>query len=153
MSIKAKAYRLANAERIKEKEKEYRLLHKEEMKIYNRAYYKGWYLKNKEKKLKQCRDDRARNKRLINEYKALHSCIQCGEKNPILLVFHHKNMKEKENGIAVMASSSFSTEKLINEMKKCEILCFNCHVLVHDRMKRSQTNDTLLYHNKIAKME
>lgn len=142
LSAKAKEYRLANIERIKEKEREYRQAHKEELGVKNREYQKRYYQMNREKRLQKTKEERTRNKRMVDEYKSLHPCILCGENNPILLVFHHRDMEEKENGISVMAASSYPTHKIIEEMKKCEILCFNCHVLVHAQMRNFEENGT-----------
>lgn len=140
---KAKEYRLAHLEKIKDQEKAYRLAHKEEYVKKNRIYQKEYYQKHKLERNQKSKMERASNKEMVDRYKALHPCILCGEKNTILLVFHHRDMAEKENGISVMTASSFPKHKIMKEIEKCEVLCFNCHALVHDRMRQCEANSTL----------
>lgn len=57
-------------------------------------------------------------------------CIQCGwDKNQAALQFHHKNPKEKEFVLANVANKSWDTIK--QELKKCVLLCANCHTTLH----------------------
>lgn len=60
-------------------------------------------------------------------------CSRCGETHPACLDFHH--IEEKESSIANMINRSSLTsslkEKIIAEIKKCEVLCSNCHRKVH----------------------
>ena len=55
------------------------------------------------------------------------SCIDCGEKDPIVLDFDHKNPKEKFKPISKMLSGHYSWNSLLKEIEKCEIRCANCH--------------------------
>ena len=38
---------------------------------------------------------------------------------------------KKENGISKMVADGYSIEKILKELKKCEVLCANCHRKVH----------------------
>lgn len=69
------------------------------------------------------------NINLVNSYKQ-QGCCKCGEKRPYVLDFHHINPQEKDNTIAHMINSS-SLENLENEIKKCVLLCANCHREFH----------------------
>lgn len=53
------------------------------------------------------------------------SCKDCGISNPIVLEFDHINPGEKLFNIG--ASYSKSLKLVIEEVKKCEIVCANCH--------------------------
>jgi len=55
-------------------------------------------------------------------------CSKCGNKDLICLDFHHVN-GEKEHSISFLCRSRLS--KLIDETKKCIILCRNCHMEIH----------------------
>lgn len=56
-------------------------------------------------------------------------CLICGYNKCInALDFHHNG--EKEKGIAVFLKNS-SREKLLKEVKKCVLLCANCHREYH----------------------
>lgn len=57
-------------------------------------------------------------------------CKKCGyNKSLYSLTFHHKNPKKKVSTVAVMIQNlSFKNPKLIKELNKCILLCFNCHM-------------------------
>lgn len=63
-------------------------------------------------------------------------CEICGyDKSPAALSFHHKNRKNKVFSISV--HSSLPIEDLIEEVKKCRLLCLNCHAVLHHDENRS----------------
>ena len=58
-------------------------------------------------------------------------CERCGyDECSRSLTFHHRNPKEKEFSISVKGNT-LSLERLKNEISKCHLLCFNCHMFVH----------------------
>jgi len=69
-------------------------------------------------------------------------CSICGhsDENYRSLVFHHRNKKNKKFGISNFFSrvktSEFSVVDLIEEIKKCDIVCRNCHSIKHSEIKR-----------------
>jgi transposase len=64
---------------------------------------------------------------LGKEYK----CENCGyDKNTAAITFHHLDPSEKEFGIAEI-SKTYSADKLREEIKKCIVLCHNCHMEEH----------------------
>jgi hypothetical protein len=85
----------------------------------------------------QCRKNyklkvKLRCREYILQYLLLHPCIRCGEKDPVVLSFHHINPKEKRASISDMVSKLFlGLNAVIKEINKCEILCANCHVREH----------------------
>ena len=58
-------------------------------------------------------------------------CKNCGISNPIVLCFHHRNRAEKSFGIAWAFTHSYSYEKILEEARKCDVLCANCHLIHH----------------------
>ncbi len=59
-------------------------------------------------------------------------CEICGyNKCRSALHFHHENPKDKEYSVSSFASSKRNREILIAELKKCRLLCSNCHAEVH----------------------
>lgn len=72
---------------------------------------------------------RKRNRIFISEYKASLGCANCGEKEPCVLDFHH--VDEKYENVSTMAGCTGSIERLQQEIKKCIILCSNCHRRLH----------------------
>ena len=61
------------------------------------------------------------------EYLSTKACIDCGEKDPVVLEFDHRDQKTKFKKIASMLSGHYSWESVEKEIAKCEIRCANCH--------------------------
>lgn len=58
-------------------------------------------------------------------------CEKCGNENYACLDFHHNKDKDKEDNINSMFSNRWS--KLEKEIKKCSLLCRNCHQEKHSK--------------------
>lgn len=65
------------------------------------------------------------------EYKEW-KCAVCGlvatTENACVFQFHHRNPDEKEFDIG---STSISLERALSELDKCDMLCANCHLIIH----------------------
>lgn len=71
-------------------------------------------------------------KETIQDIKAELKCQKCGyDRCSEALEFHHINPKEKDGEIARMISNNYSLDKVKDEMKKCIVLCSNCHREFH----------------------
>lgn len=58
-------------------------------------------------------------------------CCICGyDKCNTALEFHHLNPDEKE--FTLSANANIGTERAINEIKKCILVCANCHREIHE---------------------
>ena len=57
-------------------------------------------------------------------------CTKCGwHGNQAAMQFHHKNPKKKDFIIGNVGNKSWDSIK--NEMRKCILLCANCHMIEH----------------------
>lgn len=57
-----------------------------------------------------------------------NGCMDCDEKNPMVLEFDH--LRDKTNNIATITNRySYWNSKLAAEIAKCDIVCRNCHVV------------------------
>ena len=93
-----------------------------------RAASKRYY----QKKINKNKERREQLKNWLVDYKKNSRCIICGENHPACLEFHHKNPKEKEYSISnVIYKKNLSLDELKKEMKKCVVLCANCHRKLH----------------------
>ena len=56
-------------------------------------------------------------------------CIDCGKRfPPYVMDFDHRNEDNKHGNIGTLVSQSYYTiEKLMDEIKKCDLVCANCH--------------------------
>lgn len=64
------------------------------------------------------------NMRYISAYLKEHPCIDCGERDIIVLDFDHRG--NKKYGIANMRGN-YSLNVVKKEVKKCDVRCANCH--------------------------
>ena len=61
-----------------------------------------------------------------------NKCSNCDEDDERVLVFHHIKEENKEFQISAAIASRWHLEKVIPEVKKCTLLCSNCHREHHD---------------------
>lgn len=62
------------------------------------------------------------------------SCQNCGEDHPSTIEFHHRDPKEKLGTVPSMvwdAKDWSDVERVRDEIKKCDVLCSNCHKKEH----------------------
>jgi len=72
------------------------------------------------------------NRVKVRAHKIMHGCDHCGEKDPVVLQYHH--LGDKENGVARMVSTGAAWPKIQSEIEKCLVLCSNCHIREHERL-------------------
>jgi hypothetical protein len=102
-------------------------------KKYHKEYHKKWYAKNKENRCKQINNREELIRKMFQEYKSKLSCSNCEENESVALDFHH--VGEKTDILSVMVHDGFSWEKIQEEIKKCIVLCSNCHRIEHYKNK------------------
>ena len=101
----------------------------------NSKISKAWYDKNKRQKIFATRTRKQETALWLREFKSNLCCIRCGESRPACLDFHHKNPKEKDKPVSQMVNAGMSRAKMIQEIEKCDVLCANCHRVLHDEEK------------------
>ena len=94
------------------------------------AYQKVWYLKNKQKVLRDVKERSKvyiqRNIQFVRELKESTPCTDCGRFYPFYVMdFDH--IEEKKYEIARIQRESRSLEVIKKEISKCELVCSNCH--------------------------
>lgn len=65
----------------------------------------------------------------VNEYLESHPCVDCGERDYLVLQFDHV-IKSKRH-VTHMVTAGLSTEAIQREINKCQVRCANCHVRRH----------------------
>lgn len=90
-----------------------------------------WYSHNQEIQIQRVMNvkikRRALARELIIEYLNTHPCVDCGYSDVRVLEFDHRNPNDKFLGVGKMVSNGYSTDKILAEIKKCDIRCCNCH--------------------------
>lgn len=93
-------------------------------------YKHGWYVENREKQIARVRAMRDRlsevNQLRMWQYLASHPCVDCGERDPVVLQFDH--LRDKRTDVSYMSIQGFRWETIVEEIAKCEVRCANCHV-------------------------
>lgn len=123
-------WRAKNSDKILAYSRKYRKLHREECRLRT--------LKNRRENPEQYR---RRQKKFmesrwkwLHEYKHERGCKFCPENDPRCLDFHHKDPKSKVKGISTPWMLGGKRERLMKEIKKCILICSNCHrKLTHRR--------------------
>lgn len=88
-----------------------------------------WYHLTKEKR-KPLRDkwrlvSKKKIMQVIVDYLQQHPCVDCGEKDIIVLEFDH--IRDKKHNISSMLKGGMPIKKILEEIDKCEVRCANCH--------------------------
>ena len=63
----------------------------------------------------------------IGTFLSTHFCVDCGEKDILVLEFDHKDRAKKSFEINKIIRSRLTLKKLLDEIAKCEVRCANCH--------------------------
>lgn len=95
-----------------------------------KPFRKNWYEGSaKERHLKNVKERKEEVRRLAREYVLsylqTHPCIECDERDPRVLEFHHR--QEKDMAVSELVSGGYSIATIQAEIAKCDVLCANCH--------------------------
>jgi hypothetical protein len=94
------------------------------------AYRREHYVRNKsiyiENERLRVRGHRERNRKLLVAYLLEHPCIDCGERDPVVLDFDHRDPSLKRCDVTRLAARK-PWQAVLNEIAKCDVRCANCH--------------------------
>jgi hypothetical protein len=100
-------------------------------KVCTKSYRKEYYDNNREEainySLKRNREIKDRNSQYVWDYLKEHPCIVCGETDPVVLEFDHKDDVEKTDNVSCGVRYMWGLDKLRTEIEKCDVRCSNCH--------------------------
>jgi hypothetical protein len=120
-----------------------------------RANNQRWYKANRERELEKSRQwhrenrdaSNASNRKykqslrdLINEYKKAGVCVRCGVGDYRILDFHHIDPAQKKFELNTGLKKSMGARALLDEIAKCELVCANCHRLLHWEEENTETS-------------
>jgi len=95
-----------------------------------RAYSRAHYQRNREAYLERTRNrhrrDRDECRRVAYEYLLAHPCVDCGEADPVVLDFDHRDRTTKVAEVAWFIRRG-DVNALRLEIAKCDVRCANCH--------------------------
>lgn len=94
-----------------------------------RAYARHWYGRNRRRQIANVRKHKASRRMkaaaAVLRYLEEHSCVDCGERNPLLLEFDH--LRDKQADISRLVQMGASWKRIKAEIDKCQVRCANCH--------------------------
>lgn len=96
---------------------------------------KKWAQNNLDKVRQYKHKYKHEQKRLSREHikliKEQSGCKICGNKNTHCLDFHHRPRTNKKNTVCNLVRYGYSFSIIKKEIKKCDIICSNCHRTKH----------------------
>ena len=96
-----------------------------------RARGRTYYHLNRKRQLQLALIRRARYRQICKAYtmKLKNTpCQDCGQKYPpYVMDFDHREGEQKLHEIAKMVTGGWSLKKIEREIKKCDLVCANCH--------------------------
>lgn len=63
----------------------------------------------------------------IREYLLNNPCVDCGEKDIVVLEFDHQDRTLKTAHVSSLVRARSSLELVKSEIEKCQVRCANCH--------------------------
>ncbi|HEY8731219.1 MAG TPA: hypothetical protein VIN69_04480 [Candidatus Limnocylindria bacterium] len=95
-----------------------------------REYGKEHYRKNVaayvSRSKAQAAIDRPINREFVATYLSTHVCVDCGESDPVVLEFDHRDPGTKRADVGQLIHSS-TVAVVRAEIGKCDVRCGNCH--------------------------
>lgn len=85
---------------------------------------KDHYKNNKKYYISRNRENRWNKRKLLSDYLSDKKCKDCGNDDVRVLEFDH--LKDKKFNISG-SLNHYTWEKILEEIKKCHIVCANCH--------------------------
>jgi hypothetical protein len=93
-----------------------------------RAYGKEHYARHRQRYIDQAAAVKVKKRiertQLLIEYFRRHPCVDCSERDPIVLEFDHLEDNAFDIGTAIV-NRPWSV--ILSEIEKCEVVCANCH--------------------------
>lgn len=96
-----------------------------------KQYNKDHYEKNKDAYIRRAKLWKRNYTEWYQAYKDTCICSICGEKEKCCLDFHHHGKEGKDKSVAIIARQRSNKQKLLAEIKKCIVVCANCHRKIH----------------------
>lgn len=115
------------------------------LKEYHKKRSAQWYQKNKELTKERGKQVKKLAKQEWIDFKATLSCVQCGQTHPATFDFHHVNPKNKVKSVNEWVQNR-NYKQAYEEIKKCIVLCANCHRIHHYNEKRGHKAPDAIKH-------
>jgi hypothetical protein len=136
-------YNGLHPEQRKQAEKKYRqsALGREKRRMYDDAHRahnnelaRANYARHRESYIKKSNKITKERRERFKEFKRTQKCSWCGEAHESCIEFHHRDPSEKDFQISSISHYPWNT--IMEEIKKCDVLCSNCHRKTHFNLRQ-----------------
>jgi hypothetical protein len=93
---------------------------------YNRAHYEKNRARYIELVTRKKRERLPINRLRLREYLLGHPCVDCGESDPVVLEFDHRDPATKTTEVG-RTLANYDWKRIDKEIEKCVVRCANCH--------------------------
>ena len=93
---------------------------------YSREHYRRNVAAYVAKAKRQAAIDRPLNRAYVLAFLSTHPCVDCGEPDPVVLEFDHRDPAAKRSEVGRLIHSS-TINKVREEIERCDVRCGNCH--------------------------
>lgn len=101
------------------------------------------YLKNKDKVYIRARRDLSKKKEYLRQVKN-NPCVDCTIKYPYYVMdLDHREGEEKDRKVSSMLKSA-GWKRFLDECKKCDLVCSNCHRIRTYKRKQHYNNGPIV---------
>lgn len=108
--------------------------HASDCKGCRKRYRDKHYQEHKEYYKRKAKEYKEQKRKEFDELRKSLKCSKCGESRFYCLDFHHIDPNEKETEVTKLIEAP---NKLKEELKKCIVLCSNCHRELHYQEKHA----------------
>lgn len=109
-----------------------------ERKAKHAGYSREHYLRNKDKQIAANNKYRKAKREEWQAFKTSLCCTKCNFSHPAALDFHHTDPSQKEGNVHRFAANG-QYKRAYEEVKKCIVLCANCHRVLHAEENKVQS--------------
>ena len=102
-----------------------------------REAMKDHYRDNKDQYIKKNKEAKHRKTEFLIKLREETPCNDCGNKFPYY-VMEFDHLKHKKEDVTTLVGSSW--KKLLTEIKKCDLVCANCHRVRTHRRRKAQVD-------------
>ena len=100
-------------------------------KVCEKLAHHSHYLKNSEVFKERAKTRRVSETIAYRTWKETLCCSICSEADSYCLDFHHLDPTQKDFSISDAVSFGLHSDKMTEELKKCIVVCKNCHTKIH----------------------
>lgn len=93
---------------------------------YSQEHYRNNVAAYVAKAKRKAAIDRPVNRAYVLAFLSTHPCVDCGEPDPLVLEFDHRDPAMKRSEVGRLIHSS-TLNKVREEIERCDVRCGNCH--------------------------